>query len=168
VGVISLILAFYSMNSLPINYAGLALIIFGVILFLLEIKVVSHGMLAIGGTVSLFLGSIMLIKSGGSSLEFVRISRSVIIAATIVSALFFLFVIGTGIRAQRGRVMTGATAMTGAIGEVMEVLSPKGMVYVQGELWQAESLSGTINKGEKVQVAYVKDLKVYVNPILQT
>ena len=75
VGVISLILAFYSMHTLPINYAGLALIIFGVILFLLEIKIVSHGLLAIGGIVSLLLGSMMLIKSG-SSLEFVRISRA--------------------------------------------------------------------------------------------
>ena len=77
VGVISLILAFYSMHSLPINYAGLALIIFGIILFLLEIKIVSHGLLAIGGVVSLLLGSMMLIRSG-SSLELVRISRSVI------------------------------------------------------------------------------------------
>jgi membrane-bound serine protease (ClpP class) len=100
VGVISLILAFYSMHSLPINYAGLALIIFGVILFLLEIKIVSHGLLAIGGVISLLLGSMMLIRSG-SSLEMVRISRTVIFTATAVSALFFLFVIGFGIKAQR-------------------------------------------------------------------
>ena len=106
VGVISLILAFYSMHSLPINYAGLALIIFAVILFLLEIKIVSHGLLAIGGVISLLLGSMMLIRSG-SSLEVVRISRSVIFAATAVSALFFLFVLGFGIRAQRLKVVTG-------------------------------------------------------------
>jgi membrane-bound serine protease (ClpP class) len=73
VGVISLILAYYSMHTLPINYAGLALIIFAIILFLLEIKIVSHGLLAIGGTVSLLLGSMMLIRSG-SGLEVVKIS----------------------------------------------------------------------------------------------
>ena len=91
-----------------------------------------------------------------------------IIAATVVSALFFLFVIGTGIKAQRKKVVTGASAMTGTIGEVIEPLSPAGTVHVQGELWNAESLSGHINKGEKVQVAYIKNLKVYVNPIQQT
>ncbi len=106
VGVIALILAFYSMHTLPINYAGLALIIFAVILFLLEIKIISHGLLAIGGIISLLLGSMMLIKSG-SSLEFVRISRSVIISATALSALFFLFIIGFGIKAQRLKVVTG-------------------------------------------------------------
>ena len=90
VGVIALILAFYSMHTLPINYAGLALIIFAVILFLLEIKIVSHGLLAIGGVISLLLGSMMLIRSD-SSLEMVKISRGVIIGATIVSAPF-LFV----------------------------------------------------------------------------
>ena len=91
VGVIALILALYSMHTLPINYAGLALIIFAVILFLLEIKIVSHGLLAIGGIISLLLGSMMLVKAN-SSLEMVKISRGVIIGATVASALFFLFV----------------------------------------------------------------------------
>ncbi|HYK77079.1 MAG TPA: nodulation protein NfeD, partial [Daejeonella sp.] len=88
-GVIALILAFYSMHALPVNYAGLALIVFGIILFLLEIKIVSHGLLAVGGVISLTLGSFMLIRSG-SSLEVVRISTSVIISAAVVSTLFFL------------------------------------------------------------------------------
>ena len=92
VGVISLILAFYSMHSLPINFAGLALIIFAIILFLLEIKIASHGLLAIGGIISLLLGSLMLIRAS-SSLEFVGISRTVIVAATGITALFFFFVI---------------------------------------------------------------------------
>ena len=164
VGVISLILALYSMHTLPINYAGLALIIFAVILFLLEIKVVSHGLLAIGGTISLLLGSMMLIKSN-SSLEMVKISRGVIIGATIVSALFFLFVVGFGVRAQRRKVVTGIEGLVGEIGEVMETLSPTGIVKVQGEIWNAESLSGTIDKGEKVIIKEMNGLKLFVEKI---
>jgi membrane-bound serine protease (ClpP class) len=167
VGVIAIILAFYSMHSLPINYAGLALIIFGVILFLLEIKIVSHGLLAIGGIVSLLLGSMMLVKSG-SSLEFVRISRTVIITATAVSALFFLFVVGFGLKAQKRKIVTGVQGLSGAIAEVTETLSPAGTVMVQGEIWNAESLAGNINKGEKVRIKEMKNLKLYVEPIHQT
>ena len=164
VGVISLILAFYSMHSLPINYAGLALIIFAVILFLLEIKIVSHGLLAIGGVVSLLLGSMMLIRSD-SGLELVRISRGVIYAATAVSALFFLFVLSFGIRAQRSKVVTGMEAMIGNTGEVIDMLNPAGTVRVNGETWNAESLAGAITKGEKVRIKEMRNLKLYVEPI---
>ena len=164
VGVIALILALYSMHTLPINYAGLALIIFAVILFLLEIKIASHGLLAIGGIISLLLGSMMLIRSN-SSLEMVKISRSVIISATIVSALFFLLVVGFGIRAQRRKVVTGVEGLIGDIGEVMETLSPAGIIKVQGEIWKAESLAGTIDKGEKVRIKEMKNLKLFVERI---
>jgi len=164
VGVIALILALYSMHTLPINYAGLALIIFAVILFLLEIKIVSHGLLAIGGIISLLLGSMMLIRSN-SSLEMVKISRSIIFSATIVSALFFLFVVGLGIKAQRRKVVTGIEGLVGDIGEVMEALSPIGIIKVQGEIWNAESLSGTIDKGEKVRIKEMKNLKLFVEKI---
>jgi membrane-bound serine protease (ClpP class) len=164
VGVIALILAFYSMHTLPINYAGLALIIFAIILFLLELKIVSHGLLAIGGIISLLLGSMMLVKSG-SSLEFVRISRSVIISATVVTALFFFFVIGFGMKAQRSKVVTGIEGLTGATGEVMEMLAPTGTIKVQGEIWNAESIAGNIGKGEKVRIKEMKNLKLYVEPI---
>lgn len=167
VGVISLILAFYSMHSLPINYAGLGLIIFGIILFLLEIKIVSHGLLAIGGVVSLLLGSMMLIRSG-SSLEMVRISRTVIFAATGVSALFFLFIIGIGIKAQRLKVVTGMEALIGDTAEVLDRLDPTGTVKVQGETWNAESLSGVIGKGEKVRIKEMKNLKLYVESFTKT
>ena len=167
VGVISIILAFYSMHSLPVNYAGVALIIFAVILFLLEIKIVSHGLLAIGGVISLLLGSMMLIRSG-SPLEIARISRGLIIAATTVSAAFFLFIVGAGIRAQRQKTTTGKEAMVGYIGEVTESLNPTGTILVQGEIWNAESLSGEIAKGEKVKVKELKNLKLYVEPIAKT
>ena len=164
VGVIALILALYSMHTLPINYAGLALIIFAVILFLLEIKIVSHGLLAIGGIISLLLGSLMLIKSN-SSLEMVKISRSVIISATAVSALFFLFIVGFGLKAQRRKVVTGIESLVGDTGETIEILSPTGMIKVQGEIWNAESLSGTIDKGERVAIKEMKNLKLFVEKI---
>ena len=164
-GVICLILAFYSMHSLPVNYAGVALIIFAVILFILEIKIVSHGILAVGGIISLLLGSMMLIKSG-SGFEMLRISRAVIYTATAVSALFFLFVIGAGIKAQGRKVVTGLDALIGDTGEVVEALEPTGMVRVQGELWSAESLSGAIAKGEKVRIREMKNLKLYVEGIV--
>ena len=140
VGVISLVLAFYSMHTLPINYAGLALIIFGIILFLLEIKIISHGMLAIGGAVSTFLGSIMLIRTS-SVLEFVEISWSVILASVIISTFFFVVIIGLGVKAQRRKPTTGVEGFTGESGDVIETLEPDGIVRVQGELWNAESLS---------------------------
>jgi len=161
VGVIALILAFYSMHTLPINYAGLALIIFAVILFLLEIKIASHGLLAIGGVISLLLGSMMLIKSN-SSLEFVKISRAVIISSTAVTALFFLGVIGMGLKAQRRKVVTGIEGLIGATGESLDILEPAGTVLLQGEVWNAESITGKISKGEKVLVKEMRNLKLYV------
>lgn len=164
VGVIALVLSFYSMHTLPINYAGLALIIFAIILFLLEIKIVSHGLLAIGGIISLLLGSMMLLKSG-SSLEVARISRGVIFAATAVSALFFLFVIGLGIKAQRRKPVNGVEGMIGTTGEVIEILSPSGTVKVQGEIWNAESIAGNISAGEKVKITAIKNMKLFVESI---
>jgi membrane-bound serine protease (ClpP class) len=162
-GVISLILAFYAMHSLPVNYAGIALIIFAVILFVLEIKIVSHGILAIGGVISMLLGSMMLIKSV-PGLEMMKISRAVIFTATAVSAAFFLFIIGAGIKAQRRKAVTGLDSLIGDTGEVIEPLDPTGMVRVHGELWSAESLSGVIGKGEKVRVKEMKNLKLFVIP----
>jgi membrane-bound serine protease (ClpP class) len=163
VGVISLVLAFYSMHTLPINYAGLALIIFGIILFLLEIKIISHGMLAIGGAVSTFLGSIMLIRTS-SVLEFVELSWSVILASVIITTIFFVFILGLGIKAQRRKPTTGVEGLTGESGDVIEILKPEGVVRVNGEFWNAESLSGTIEKGNRIRVVKINGLKLLVEP----
>ncbi|HYK55088.1 MAG TPA: NfeD family protein, partial [Flavisolibacter sp.] len=160
-GVIALILAFYSMHALPVNYAGLALIVFGIILFILEIKIVSHGLLAIGGIISLTLGSFMLIRAS-SSLEVVRISTSVIISAAVVTTLFFLFVIGLGLRAQKPKPVTGVDGLVGITGEAFSALNPEGTVRVHGEIWNAESLKGPIQQGEKVLIKAVKGLRLYV------
>jgi membrane-bound serine protease (ClpP class) len=163
VGVICLVLAFYSMNTLPINYAGLALILFALLLFILEIKIVSHGVLAIGGIVSLLLGSMMLIPRGAGSVG--SISWTVIIATTGVTALFFLFVIGMGLKAQSLKPFTGGEAMIGEAGEAKGELNPLGMVFVHGELWQAESVSGVISMGERIRVKGMKGFKLFVEKV---
>jgi membrane-bound serine protease (ClpP class) len=164
VGGIALILAFYAMHTLPVNWAGVALIVFAVILFLLELKLASHGILAIGGIVSLFLGSMMLFRTG-SNVEFVNISMSVIIGSVIATSLFFLLVIGLGIKAQRAKPTTGVEGMIGLIGESLEALTPTGIVRIHGERWLAESVGGNISKGESVRVKRVSSLKLYVEPI---
>jgi len=167
VGVISYILAFYSMSILPVNYAGFALIIFGIILFLLEIKIVSHGMLAIGGAVSLFLGSIMLIKPS-SQLEFAEISWTVIIVTVAASTFFFVFLLGLGLKVQRKKPTTGMEGLIGETGIAISQLNPEGTIRIHGELWQAESLSGTIEKDEKIRAVEIQDLKLKVERINKT
>jgi len=161
VGVMSLILAFYSLHTLPINYAGLALIIFAVILFIAEIKVVSHGLLSIGGVISLVLGSIMLIDTE-STLEVIKISWQVILVIVILTSSFFIFAIGFGIKAQSRKPTTGIEGIIGEIGETISNLEPEGQIRVHGELWNAESLDGSISKGTKVKVTQVSNLKLMV------
>ena len=161
IGFISLVLAFYALNTLPVNYAGLALIVFGVILLLLEIKVVSHGMLAIGGIAALLTGSIMLIRPG-SGLEVMRISRTLIISTVAITSGFFLFVIGMGIKAQRSKPVTGIEAMEGETAVAFDELNPSGRVRIHGEIWNAISTSGMIHQGEKLRVKEVKNLTLYV------
>jgi membrane-bound serine protease (ClpP class) len=161
VGGICLILAFYAMHTLPVNYAGLALMIFAIILFLLEIKIISHGALAIGGVISLLFGAMMLYRPD-SSLEVVRLSWSVILLSVGVTAFFFLFIIGLGLKAQRLRPVTGTEGLMGDIGESLEPLNPAGLVWVHGEIWQAESVQGPVSKGQKVRIVGITNLKLQV------
>jgi membrane-bound serine protease (ClpP class) len=167
VGVICLVLAFYSMHTLPLNYAGFALIVFGIILFVLEVKIISHGLLGIGGVISLALGSMMLIRTD-SALEFARISGSVIISTTVLSAVFFFFLIWLALKAQNLKPSTGIEGMVGETGEALARLEPVGTVRVHGELWKAESVSGSIMQGQKIRVTAIKDLTLFVEPVSNT
>lgn len=164
VGTICLVLAFYSMHTLPINYAGLALILFAIILFLLEIKIVSHGLLAIGGTVSLFLGSIMLFKTS-SFIELLAVSWEVIILTVVLTAMFFLFAISMGIKAQKRKKVGGIEGMIGETGEAASDLRPDGLVKVHGEIWKATSLDGSLKRGSRVEVAETENLNLKVRKI---
>lgn len=161
VGGIFLILAFYALQMLPVNYAGLALIFFGIILFIAEIKVVSHGLLAVGGVISLFLGSMMLFRS---PVEYMRVSLSVIIPAVLVSAAFFIFAVTRAINARLKKPTTGMEGLIGEVGIASTSLAPEGKVSIHGEFWNATS-DGNVEKGEKVQVIGVKNLKLNVKKI---
>ncbi len=157
VGGICLLLAFFAFQQLPISYAGLGLIIFSVILFILEIKVVSHGLLAIGGVVSMLFGSLLLIDS---SAPWLQISLTVIIVTVASVAGFFLFIIAFVIRAHKKKVTTGREGILGAEGEVR----PGGMVFLEGELWRAEC-DEPLQKGDRVKVIAVYHMRVKVQKI---
>ncbi len=161
VGGIFLILAFYALQVLPVNYAGLALILFAIILFIAEIKVVSHGLLAVGGIISLFLGSLMLFRSPA---EYMRLSLSVIIPAVLVTSAFFIFAATMAIRARLKKPTTGLEGLIGETGITSTSLAPEGKVSIHGEFWNATS-DGNIEKGEKVQVIGVTNLRLRVKKI---
>ena len=162
VGAISLILAFYAFQTLPINYAGLALIIFAIILFIAEIKIVSHGLLAIGGVISLFLGSLMLIHS---PFELVSISLSVIITTVLVAAVFFIWIVGLGLKAQQLKPATGQQALIGEAGSVVTEISPDaaGQIAVHGEIWKAVA-DTRLGVGDKVIVESFREWTLTVKP----
>jgi len=158
VGGIFLILAFYALQMLPINYAGLALILFGIFLFIAEIKVVSHGVLTIGGVISLLMGSMMLIET---PTDYMRISLSVIIPAVLVSAGFFVFAITKAIKARLEKPTTGMEGLIGEVGIVTTPIAPEGKISIHGEFWNVIS-DQNIEKDEKVQVIGVKNLRLQV------
>jgi len=164
VGAISLILAFYSLQALPVNYAGLLLILLSIILFILEIKVTSYGALTLGGIISLVLGSIMLIESPA---PYMKISLYLILPAAAGTAAFFLFLVGAGIKVQRKKPTTGKEGLVGEVGIAQSDImgsagSPEeGKVFVHGELWDAHS-SDEIKSGSEVVVTGVEGLKLQV------
>ncbi|MDP4283604.1 MAG: nodulation protein NfeD [Bacteroidota bacterium] len=164
VGVICLILAFYSMSSMPVNYAGLTLIVFGIILYLLEIKIISHGLLAIGGTISVLLGSMILFRTSPMQ-NFESLSWSVIFSVTGVTLLFFLFLITMGLRAQRTKPVLGDNSMLGKTAITTTDIDIQGQVKFMGETWNAVSLAGKINANEKVVIKEIKGLTLYVQPL---
>lgn len=162
VGAICLILAFYSFQMLPVNYAGLALIILAIIMFILEVKITSYGLLSIGGITALILGSLLLFES---PLPFFRPSIALLIAVAIITGLFFALIVGLGIKAHRRKPATGREGLIGEIGIAQENLNPLGTVMVCGELWSAESVSGEIMQGEKVRVIDVKGMVIKVTRV---
>lgn len=161
-GAICLILGLFALQSLSLNYAGLLLIALGVILFLLETQITSHGLLAIGGTVSLLAGSLLLIDSPQ---PYLRVSLHVIIPVVAVTAGFFLFAVTLAIRAQRRKIVSGSEGLIGLIGTSRTGLTPAGTVFVAGEHWNAISESGErIPEGSEVEVVSVQNLQLTVRP----
>ncbi len=159
IGGISLILAFFAFQSLPINYAGMLLIFFGVVLLVAEIKIVSHGILAIGGIISMALGSLMLFDAPEVGF---RVSWWAIIPMVGLTAGIFLFVIAAGVRALARRQLLGPSGIIGQLGFVRERIAPEGLVLVQGELWRAVAEAAPLEPGVRVRVLAVDGLTLRV------
>lgn len=164
IGAICLILAFYSFQTIPVNYAGVLLILLAIILFIAEAMVTSYGVLAIGGIVAMFLGSIMLFES---PLPYLRASLQVIIPTVLATAALFILAITLAVRAQFRKTVTGAEAMVGQTGEARSRIAPKGKVFIAGEYWDAES-DEIIEEGEKVRVIAMEGLKIKVSKDAKT
>jgi membrane-bound serine protease (ClpP class) len=164
IGGISLILAFFAFQTLPVNYAGVLLILLALILFIAEIKIVSHGILAIGAIISLVLGSLLLFPSSEPGL---RLSFGVILGTVLVTTLFFGVVVAKGVAAYRQKPITGKEGMLGERGTAETDLAPTGMVFVRGEYWKAVNCEQCerIIKGEGVEVTAVQGLQVTVKKI---
>jgi len=159
IGGISLILAFFAFQSLPINYAGVLLILFGIVLLIAEIKIVSHGILALGGIVSMALGSLMLFDA--PELGF-RVSWWAIVPMVGLTSGLFLFVVAAGVRALSGRQLLGPSGLVGTLGVARERLAPEGHVLVHGELWRAVAEGGPLEPGAQVRVLAVDGLTLRV------
>jgi membrane-bound serine protease (ClpP class) len=151
VGGISLLLAVFAFQILPINYVGLGLILLAVILFILEVKVQSFGMLAVGGIAAMIIGSLMLIKS---PIRELRPSLQFILPVALAVSLIVIFLLSLVLRAHARRPSTGREGMIGETGTARTDLAPSGKVFVHGELWDAES-GETVRAGEKVKVLEV-------------
>ena len=158
VGGISLILAFFAMQTLPVNYAAVLLILFGIILFIAEIKVISHGILTVGGIISLAAGSLMLFDSPDPAL---RVSLEVLVPTLTIVSLFFVGVIYLVIKAQVRKKHTGKEGMIGAEGKAVTDIGAEGKVLVKGEYWSAYS-DVPLKEGTKITVLQVEGLKVKV------
>jgi membrane-bound serine protease (ClpP class) len=158
-GGISLLLAVFSFQILPINYVGLLLIVLAVALFVLEVKIHSYGALSVGGIVAMLIGSMMLIDSPVPEL---RPSLRLIVPVAVGISLVCIFLVTLVIRAQARRAVTGREGMVGEIGTARTDLAPTGKVFVHGELWQAES-DQPVRMGERVRVVEVENsLKIRV------
>lgn len=159
IGGICLILAFYAFQTLPVNYAGLLLIILAIILFILEVKIISHGILTIGGVIAMIIGSLMLFESPA---PFMKLSLYIILPAAIITALFFTLTFGLAYKAYKKKPVTGSEGLIGEKGVAnADITKDGGMVSLHGERWAAYS-DEPILKGESIIVEAVSGLKIKV------
>ena len=162
VGAIALIIVLYMSAILPVNIAGLAFIGLAVVLFIVDIYAATHGVLTAGGVVSFTLGSLMLFNHAEPGF---RLSLSFILPGVVVTALFFIFIVGAGLRAQFLPARTGVETMIGRTAPVISRIDERGgKVFVEGELWNAVS-EGDIETGEPVEIIAVKGLTLKVKAV---
>jgi len=160
VGGISLLLAFFALQVLPVNYTGLLLMLFGLMLLALEIKVTSYGLLTVGGVLSLIFGSMMLIDSPAPELQ---LNLSLVIASVVGFTAIAVFLVRLGLRAQRAAPVTGIEGMLNETGEALNPIEPgqPGTVRIHGEVWRAVS-DGHVARGDRVRVDHVDGLTLTV------
>ncbi len=161
VGGICIILAFFAMQTIPINYAGFLLIFLALVFFIMEMKITSYGLLSIAGIISLLLGSLMLFDSSDTDM---RLSWGVLLPTIIMVSGFFVAISGLVFKSHLSKPITGARGLVGEIGVVKEALMPEGKVFVHGELWKATS-KDPIETGAKVRVLNVVNLVLEVEVV---
>jgi len=158
IGGISLILAFYALHTLPINYAGVMLILLGIVFFIAELKVSSYGLLTLAGVVSLTLGSIMLFNAPGG---YQKLAWKVLIPTVLAVSGFFAVVATLAFKAYVRKPVAGSRGMIGEKGNAMSRIAPRGRVFVRGEIWDAVS-EEPIEEGEQVEVTGIQGLILQV------
>ncbi|MDJ0912644.1 MAG: nodulation protein NfeD [Desulfobacterales bacterium] len=161
IGGISLILAFFAMQTLPINYAGILLIILALILFIMEIKITSYGLLSVAGTTALLLGSLMLFDGDGPE---TKLSWQVFLPTFILISGFFIVVASIAFKSQVMKPRTGAQGLIGKVGIVKQPIAPEGKVMVHGELWKATA-KDPIQADTKVRVVKIEGLVLEVEAL---
>jgi membrane-bound serine protease (ClpP class) len=163
IGAICLIMGFYSLAVLPVNLAGLILILLGVGMLVADIWAPSHGALTVGGIIAFAVGSFMLY--GSRATPFLRVSWLIVVMMTVSTAVFFLFIVGLGVRAHWTRITTGVEGLIGARGKARTALHPEGSVFVAGELWRARAQDDQpIAAGQEVEVIAVDGFTLRVRP----
>ena len=158
VGGISIILALYAFQTIPITFAGVFLILLGIVFFILELKIISHGVLGVAGIISIVIGSVMLIDLPRSVFA---ISWKSIIAVAILSGIFFFGVLSYAIKAQLSKVKTGKEGLIGETGVALTDVFKNGKIVVHGEIWNARS-DVQINKGDRVVVVSIEGLMLLI------
>ncbi len=157
VGALCLLLAFYALGVLPVNYTGLILIGLAFVLFVVDIKAPTHGVLTVGGIVSLVAGALLLFNS-----PLYRISISAVVTVALVTGLFFAFAVAKVVQAQRRPAVTGREGLVGELAQARTSLDPEGTVFIKGELWRARAVDGRIEAGESVEVLTVDGFDMQV------
>ncbi len=157
VGAICLLLAFYALGVLPVNYTGLIFIALAFVLFVVDLKAPTHGVLTVGGVVSLVAGALLLFNS-----PLYRVSLSAIVSVAVVTGLFFAFALTKVIQSRRKPATTGREGLVGRWGTARTRLDPEGSVLVQGELWRSTAVDGPIEAGERVKVVGVDGFSLRV------
>ncbi len=161
IGVIFILLAAFALNLLPTRYAALVLILAGFVMFALEAKFTTHGVLGIGGIALLTLGALLLVDGPIPEL---RVNLLTALAVSVPLGLITVFLMDIALRARRGKVVTGAQGLVGEIGTARTALSPEGKVFIHGELWDAVA-SGNIDAGQAVMVKRIDGLRLEVEAV---